>query len=92
MTGQGDRWDKWTFTAPDGRTGTFTLDAAMTGTGSISAGAAPQAALRWTDATAGTLDLIGSGQEQVSPSATARDFQITHWVGNAALLGPTPMY
>lgn len=87
-----DRWTKWTLTAPDGTTGEFTLDAAMLGQGHLARAGQTLAALGWNADWLGTLGLLGSGQQQVTPSAAARDFQINRWVANGAAMGPMPMY
>jgi hypothetical protein len=87
-----DRWTQWKLTAPDGTTGAFALDANMLGQGQLTRAGQTLAALGWDAEWLGTLGLLGAGQQQVAPSAAARDFQINRWVGNAAAMGPMPMY
>lgn len=86
------RWDFWHMEAADGTQGRFTLGENMQGTGQLQQGNSLAGVLQWTQQGAGTLHLLGAGQEEVSPSAAARDFRINQWINNIAALGPTPMY
>lgn len=91
LTGQ-ERWNSYSFTGPDGVTGSFTLGEQMTGDGQLAQDGSTAALLRWTEDGLGTLNLLGTGQQEVTPSAAARDFQISHWLNNIAALGPAPVY
>lgn len=90
FTGQNDRWDHLEMTSADGMGGGFAVDPAMAGSGSILQGDVVQALFGWTPDFAGHLRQVGAGAQQVSASAAARDFAITRWVSNVAVLGPTP--
>jgi hypothetical protein len=85
-------WNQWQFTAADGTQGSFALSVNSSGTGQLQQGGQPVGALRWTEQGLGTLDLLGAGVEEVTPSAAARDFRLDQWVRNTALLGPAPVY
>lgn len=85
-------WNRWQFTAADGTIGDFALETSSAGTGQLQQGGSPVGALRWTADALGTLDLLGAGVQEVTPSAAARDFRLDKWVRNTALLGPAPMY
>jgi hypothetical protein len=87
-----NRWKQWQLSAPDGTTGTFSLDPELLGQGQLVREGTTLGALRWGEDGLGVLDLIGSGQQPVSPSAAARDFQINHWIANGQALAPMPMY
>jgi len=85
-------WNRWQSTAADGTEGDYALNGNTSGTGQLRQGGEPVGALRWTDQGIGTLDLLGAGVEEVTPSAAARDFRLDQWVRNTALLGPAPVY
>lgn len=87
-----DVWQHWVMHAPDGHEADFTLGEGLSGQGPIVQNGTTVALLNWTADLVGTLDLLGAGLEEVNPSAAARDFQIERWTGNAAALGPMPIY
>lgn len=87
-----DRWSQWKFTIPDGTAGVFTLDPNLLGQGQLTRAGATLGTLRWAANGVDTLELLGTGQQSVSPSAAANDFQINQWVENAAAIAPMPMY
>ena len=91
-----ERWNQWALTAPDGTEGAFTLDADLLGQGQLTRAGVTLGALRWWTEIdgkwTGSLNLLGSGQQSVTPSAAARDFQINRWIANGAAMGPSPMY
>ena len=91
LSGQ-DSWSECSITGPNGETGSFTLGEGMSGQGQLTRNGSQEALLRWTLDFLGILDLIGTGQAQVSPSAAAQQFQLSHWVRNAVILGPAPAY
>ncbi len=92
VIGSGAESQQWHFTGPDGTEGTFTLAAGLAGTGTIMRGRDLAAAFRWQGSGDGTLDLVGAGSAEVTPSAAARDFQVDRWVRDLAAMGPAPMY
>jgi len=87
-----ETWTEWQMTDSAGVSGNFVLEAGLVGRGQLQRGESVLGALRWTADWQGTLDLLGSGTESVTPSAASRDFRIQSWIGNAALLAPAPMY
>jgi hypothetical protein len=88
-----ETWTEWQLEDGCGVTGTFTLRNGFAGSGQFKRDGTMQAALSWAAGSwQGSLDLLGSGSQAVSPSAAARDFQIQNWISNANLLSPAPMY
>lgn len=93
LSGTGAGWDSWATTETGGLAGSFALDSSMAASGALRTAAGETAGLlRWTTTEVATLDLLGAGEVAVTPSAAALKCQITSWVGNAALLGPSPLY
>lgn len=92
LTGQGQRWDRWEFTASEGTAGAFTLGEDFDGSGQLKKGGKTIGALRWLPTAFGTLDLLAAASAEVTPSAAAQDFQIDRWVSSIAGMGPMPMY
>ena len=86
------RWQKWDTATPNGLAGSFALNADFQGTGSVRDGASVAGALRWDGEVAGVLDLLGSGQMQVSPSAASLEFAAGTWLHNLGVLMPAPCY
>jgi hypothetical protein len=93
VAGDGDGvWNQWQFAAANGTEGLFALEADTSGTGQLERSGEVVGALRWTREGLGTLDLLGAGIEEVTPSAASQAFRLDRWVRNIALLGPTPVY
>jgi hypothetical protein len=95
MTGQGERWDRWELTGEDGTTGVFTLDETLGGSGEVRREGELVGALRWTSADPslkGILELLASGNSEITPSAATLDFLIDQRISNIATLGPNPPF
>lgn len=92
VSGAGEGWERWVFTADGGVRGEFTLTPGFAGNGTVTRGGVAIGALRWPQDGFGTLDLIDAGSAEITPTAAARDFQIDSWVANLAAMGPAPMY
>lgn len=87
-----EAWDSWEIAAADGTDGSFSLGEDMAGNGQLRRDGQIVGALRWDADGVGTLVPIGGGQENLNPFGPARDFQMTHWISNVALLGPMPAF
>lgn len=90
---QTEQWEQWGFTGQDGLSGQFGLAAGFAGSGRLERDGTVIAALNWTDPSAGAeLDIVASGNADVSPSAASRAFQMDQWISTIAALGPAPLY
>ncbi len=79
-------------TGPGGAQGTFALGEDFEGTGRLERDGQVAGALRWQPNGDGTLDVVGAGSAEVTPSAAARDFQVDRWIATIAAMGPMPIY
>lgn len=91
LTGRSeDWWDEMEFESDFGLSGSFAVDDHFLGSGQLQENGVVAGALRWDAELIGRLNLLGAGQEEVTPSAAARDFRLDQWANHSALLGPTP--
>lgn len=84
------QWRSMTLTAPGGYSGTYQLDPALTGQGTVKQNGALLMSVQW-GSTGAVAETFADGLSQISqPSAAARDFLIDKWLWALGQSGPNP--
>jgi hypothetical protein len=86
----GQQWLAMSLTAPGGIAGTYQLDPAMTGRGTVKQSGQLLMTAQWGSTGAVTATLADGLSQVGQPSAAARDFLIDKWLWDLSAFGPNP--